>query len=194
MGDRLFHTLDPTTRAYEHDGRRYLVTDTVGFIRKLPHQLVEAFKATLEETTLADLIVHVVDASEPDEQRRDHRGGELRPRGDRRRDELSRLLVLNKVDLLDDEDRSHLAISNPGAIPVSAAEGIGLEELRDAIAEAFEETLRPLEVLVPTTTPAIASRSCTRWPAESSARTAPRASRSRRACPRRSRIGSPILR
>ena len=69
VGSRLFHTLDPTTRAYEHEGRRYLVTDTVGFIRKLPHQLVEAFKATLEETRLADLIVHVVDASEPDEQR-----------------------------------------------------------------------------------------------------------------------------
>ena len=50
VGERLFHTLDPTTRAYEHDGRHYLVTDTVGFIRKLPHQLVEAFKATLEET------------------------------------------------------------------------------------------------------------------------------------------------
>ena len=53
VGERLFHTLDPTTRAYEHEGRRYLVTDTVGFIRKLPHQLVEAFKATLEETRAA---------------------------------------------------------------------------------------------------------------------------------------------
>src|SRR6188472_2997864 len=63
--DRLFHTLDPTTRSLRHSGRRYLVTDTVGFIRKLPHQLVEAFKATLEETVLADLVVHVVDASEP---------------------------------------------------------------------------------------------------------------------------------
>ena len=62
VGERLFHTLDPTTRAYGHHGRDYLVTDTVGFIRKLPHQLVEAFKATLEETALADLIVHVVDA------------------------------------------------------------------------------------------------------------------------------------
>src|SRR5687767_6369494 len=69
VGSQLFHTLDPTTRAYEHQGRRFLVTDTVGFIRKLPHQLVEAFKATLEETRLADLIVQVVDASEPDEQR-----------------------------------------------------------------------------------------------------------------------------
>src|SRR5918993_922454 len=66
VGSRLFHTLDPTTRAYEHEGRRYLVTDTVGFIRKLPHQLVEAFKATLEETRLADLIVHVIDGSRPE--------------------------------------------------------------------------------------------------------------------------------
>src|SRR3954465_13112946 len=71
VGSRLFHTLDPTTRSFEHAGREYLVTDTVGFIRKLPHQLVEAFKATLEETTLADLILHVVDASEPEEQRRE---------------------------------------------------------------------------------------------------------------------------
>src|SRR5919112_4041332 len=70
VGERLFHTLDPTTRGYEHNGRRYLVTDTVGFIRKLPHQLVEAFKATLEETRLADLVLHVVDGSAPAEERR----------------------------------------------------------------------------------------------------------------------------
>src|ERR671930_1961186 len=69
VGERLFHPLDPMTRAYRHHGRRYLLTDTVGFIRKLPHQLVEAFKATLEETALADLILHVVDASEPERQR-----------------------------------------------------------------------------------------------------------------------------
>ena len=86
VGERLFHTLDPTTRAYEHDGRRYLVTDTVGFIRKLPHQLVEAFKATLEETRLADLIVHVVDGSEPGaDPRRGDRRRRLGARGDRRR-------------------------------------------------------------------------------------------------------------
>ena len=70
VGERLFHTLDPTTRAYEHAGRRYLVTDTVGFIRKLPHQLVEAFKATLEETRIADLLVHVVDGSDPEPARK----------------------------------------------------------------------------------------------------------------------------
>ena len=65
--DRLFETLDPTTRGFEHDGRRYLVTDTVGFIRRLPHQLVEGFAATLEETLVADLVLHVADASQPEE-------------------------------------------------------------------------------------------------------------------------------
>src|SRR5712692_1782320 len=63
VDDRLFETLDPTTRGFEHDGRRYLVTDTVGFIRRLPHQLVEGFAATLEETLVADLVLHVADAS-----------------------------------------------------------------------------------------------------------------------------------
>src|SRR6266508_3695686 len=62
--DRLFETLDPTTRAFEHEGRRYLVTDTVGFIRRLPHQLVEGFASTLEETLVADLVLHVADASQ----------------------------------------------------------------------------------------------------------------------------------
>src|SRR6185436_18919316 len=69
VGDRLFHGLDPTTRKVQLSGRDYLLTDTVGFIEKLPHQLVEAFKATLEETVLADLILHVVDASESEERR-----------------------------------------------------------------------------------------------------------------------------
>ncbi len=63
--DRLFHTLDPTTRSWRLGGRDFLLTDTVGFIRKLPHQLVSAFGATLEETRLADLLLHVVDASAP---------------------------------------------------------------------------------------------------------------------------------
>src|SRR2546423_58865 len=66
--DQLFHTLDPTTRGFEHDGRRYLVTDTVGFIRRLPHQLVEGFASTLEETLSADIVLHVVDASPDDDE------------------------------------------------------------------------------------------------------------------------------
>src|SRR5436853_2539878 len=65
--NRLFETLDPTTRHFEHEGRRYLVTDTVGFVRRLPHQLVEGFAATLEETLVADIVLHVVDASASDE-------------------------------------------------------------------------------------------------------------------------------
>ena len=65
--DRLFETLDPVTRGFEHEGRRYLVTDTVGFVRRLPHQLVEGFAATLEETLVADLILHVVDGSAPEQ-------------------------------------------------------------------------------------------------------------------------------
>src|SRR6185295_727365 len=67
VDNRLFETLDPTTRSFEHDGRRYLVTDTVGFIRRLPTQLVEGFAATLEETLVADLVLHVLDASEQDD-------------------------------------------------------------------------------------------------------------------------------
>ncbi len=149
VGERLFHTLDPTTRAYEHAGRRYLVTDTVGFIRKLPHQLVEAFKATLEETRLADLIVHVVDASEPEAERRraiaavDSALEEIGAGGS------PRLLVYNKLDLLDDEARRDLLVGRLDAVGISAETGEGLDELRDRIETAFEETLRPVELLLP---------------------------------------------
>ena len=82
--NRLFETLDPTTRAFDHEGRRYLITDTVGFIRRLPHELVEGFASTLEETLSADLVLHVLDASEPRRAaRRDARGGRVRSPRDR---------------------------------------------------------------------------------------------------------------
>jgi GTPase len=149
VGERLFHTLDPTTRAFEHDGHRYLMTDTVGFIRKLPHQLVEAFKATLEETALADLIVHVVDAAAPAAQRAksivavdfvlEEIGAGAKPR----------LLVYNKVDLLDDDAIRELLVGERDAIAISAATGAGIDELRDRIETAFAETLEPVELLVP---------------------------------------------
>jgi GTP-binding protein HflX len=149
VGERLFHTLDPTTRAYRHRGRRYLVTDTVGFIRKLPHQLVEAFKATLEETALADLIVHVVDASEPA-----HRRREAIAAVDSVLEEIGagaapRLPVFNKVDLLDAADARGLEIAEPGSVSISAAAGAGLDRLRDRIAQALEADLTPVELLVP---------------------------------------------
>ena len=113
MGERLFHTLDPTTRAYRHGGRRFLVTDTVGFIRKLPHQLVEAFKATLEETVLADLIVQVVDASEPEDARRESIAAVDSVLEEIGAGRAPRLLVFNKVDLLDPADAHELSIREP---------------------------------------------------------------------------------
>ncbi|HEY0316793.1 MAG TPA: GTPase HflX [Solirubrobacterales bacterium] len=149
VGDRLFHTLDPTTRSLELSGRDYLVTDTVGFIEKLPHQLVEAFKATLEETVLADLILHVVDASEPEARRvLDMKAVDsvLEEIG---AGEKPRLLVLNKADLLDDEERREVVLSHPDAVVLSAVEGEGLDLLRDRIEAAFEETLADVELLIP---------------------------------------------
>src|SRR6185436_9692636 len=124
--DRLFHTLDPNTRAMRLDGRPYLITDTVGFIRKLPHQLVDAFGATLEETRLADLIVHVVDASvDEDEMVEMTRAVEdvLEEIG---AGERPRLLVLNKADSIDEERREDLRFHHPDGILVSALTGEGL--------------------------------------------------------------------
>jgi GTP-binding protein HflX len=149
VGERLFHTLDPTTRAYEHDGRRYLVTDTVGFIRKLPHQLVEAFKATLEETRIADLLLHVVDGSEPEESRRESIAAVDSVLEEIGAGEQPRLLVFNKLDLLDAEQRRELLVGEREAIGVSAATGEGIDELRERIERAFEETLSEVELLLP---------------------------------------------
>jgi GTP-binding protein HflX len=146
--DRLFHTLDPTTRSLQLDGRTYLMTDTVGFIRKLPHQLVDAFSATLEETKRADLLLHVVDASAPEE--------ELEAMTKAVEDVLEelgadeeRILVLNKADQLDDDRRHELSFRHPDASLVSAVTGEGLEELRERIAREFERALRDVELLVP---------------------------------------------
>jgi GTP-binding protein HflX len=147
--DRLFHTLDPTTRTFELSGRDALLTDTVGFIEKLPHQLVEAFKATLEETVLADLILHVVDASVPEQRR----VGDMRA-VDEVLEEIGagdkpRLLVFNKTDLLGSEERREAELDHPEAVPVSAQEGEGLDELREQIERAFEQTLTEVELLIP---------------------------------------------
>jgi GTP-binding protein HflX len=147
--DRLFETLDPTTRAFEHDGRRYLVSDTVGFIRRLPHQLVEGFKATLEEMLAANLILHVADASAPegrlDEQVRAV-DGVLRDIGAH---ELPVELVLNKVDRVDELGRRRLRNRFPDALLVSALTGEGLPELRARIASLFSEWFEPVRLFVP---------------------------------------------
>jgi GTP-binding protein HflX len=149
VGERLFETVDPTTRSYRHHGRQYLLTDTVGFIEKLPHQLVEAFKATLEETVLADLILHVVDASAPAERREAEMVAVDSVLEEIGAGESARLLVFNKADLLDDDGRAELLLGRSDATLVSALDGEGIEELRERIESAFEETLREVELLVP---------------------------------------------
>src|SRR6059058_5507748 len=99
--NRLFETLDPTTRGFDFDGRRYLVTDTVGFIRRLPTQLVEGFVATLEETLVSDLVLHVIDASVADDQLDEQVAAVERVLGEIGADELPIELVLNKIDAVD---------------------------------------------------------------------------------------------
>ena len=148
VAGRLFHTLDPMTRSFEIAGRTYLVTDTVGFIRKLPHQLVEAFAATLQETIDADLLLHVVDAAAPEADRAamiaavDETLHEIRA-------EEPRLLVLNKVDLLDPDQRRELEFRHPGSVQVSAETGEGIDALKEAIEARFLATLESMELLLP---------------------------------------------
>jgi GTP-binding protein HflX len=149
VADRLFQTLDPTTRGLEINGRTYLLSDTVGFIRKLPHQLVDAFAATLEETRRAALILHVVDASASEEEIvamtravedvLEEIGAGERPR----------VLVLNKADLLDELGRTRAVNGHRDALLVSAATGVGLEALRARIEAMFVSSLEPVELLLP---------------------------------------------
>jgi GTP-binding protein HflX len=146
---RLFETLDPTTRAFEEDGRRYLITDTVGFIRRLPHELVEGFAATLEETLEADLILHVVDGSMPDEELDETISAVNDVLGEIGADELPVELVLNKVDAVDPLGRRRLANRFPGALQIAAKSGEGLDELRRRIAELFAERFELVRMLVP---------------------------------------------
>jgi GTP-binding protein HflX len=149
VADRLFQTLDPTTRALEIGGRSYLLSDTVGFIRKLPHQLVDAFAATLEETRRAALIVHVVDASANE----DDLAAMTRAVEDVLEEigagERPRLLVLNKADLLDEHERTRAVNGHRDALLVSAETGEGLEELRERIDQEFQRGRDAVELLLP---------------------------------------------
>ncbi len=149
VGDRLFHTLDPTTRVLRAGGREYLLTDTVGFIRKLPHQLVEAFGATLEETRLADLILHVVDASVPEDELVRMTGAVDEVLHEIDAEEAPRVLVLAKVDKVGAERRVELQNRHPGAVLVSALTGEGIGDLTERIEEEFANTLAEVELLIP---------------------------------------------
>jgi GTP-binding protein HflX len=147
--DRLFHTLDPTTRTLKLGGRAHLLTDTVGFISKLPHQLVDAFATTLEETRRAELLVHVLDASAPEAKQEIMKRSVEQTLEEIGAGERPRVLVLNKMDLLDPEQREELRFRHPDAVLVSGAAGEGLERLRARLEHELAHTLRPLELLVP---------------------------------------------
>jgi GTP-binding protein HflX len=149
VDDRLFETLDPTTRGFEVEGRRYLVTDTVGFIRRLPHQLVEGFAATLEETLVADLVLHVADASVGDDELEEMLAAVDSVLGEIGAGELPLELVLNKVDAIDSLRRRRLSNRFPGALQVSARTGEGLDELRERVAERFGERFEQVRLLIP---------------------------------------------
>jgi GTPase len=149
VDDRLFETLDPTTRAFTEDGRRYLVTDTVGFIRRLPHQLVEGFAATLEETLSADLVLHVADASAPDARLDEMIAAVESVLGEIGAGSLPLELVLNKIDAVDSLGRRRLTNRYPHAVQISALSGEGLPELKQRIADRFSDRLRSVRLLVP---------------------------------------------
>ena len=146
--DKLFATLDSTTRKLVlPEGREATLTDTVGFIQKLPTTLVEAFKSTLDEIRGADLVLHVVDASSPeyDKQMRSVEDTleQIGAHG------IARILVFNKIDLVDASARLALASRFPGAVLVSAEMGEGVDELIDAIARAATASETLMEVVVP---------------------------------------------
>ena len=144
--DRLFATLDPTSRRVRlPGGLNAIVTDTVGFIHKLPHQLVDAFRATLEEVSRADLLLEVVDAS-------DHHALEHRATVQAVLDELSaaekpRIIAANKIDAAEMHPRE----IDPAALGVSAATGLGLGPLRSAIEESLQRQGTPVDLRLPYT-------------------------------------------
>jgi GTP-binding protein HflX len=146
--DRLFSTLDPTTRRLHlPGGETILCSDTVGFVRRLPHQLVEAFRSTLEEVAEADLLVHVVDGSAPDADRQvDAVRDVLRAIG---AGDVPELLVVNKTDIAGPGQVDALLGAHTDAISVSAATGEGVEKLVDLVAQRLRSLARIVELLVP---------------------------------------------
>ncbi len=159
--DALFATLDPTTRrATTPDGRGYTLTDTVGFVRHLPHQLVEAFRSTLEEVGDSDLLVHVVDSTDsiPEEQVNAVRAVLAEITEDRDEPMPRELLVINKVDAADRLTVARLHNIMPEAVFVSAATGEGIDELVDRIAEMLPRTEVEIDAMLPWTEGALVGR------------------------------------
>jgi GTP-binding protein HflX len=145
--DRLFATLDATTRRLQlPGGEPVLLTDTVGFVRKLPHQLVEAFKSTLAVVGEADLLVHVVDASAPEPDMQIDAVREVLDEIDAR--DVPELLVFNKSDISADTAR-RLAERHPGSLAISAATGAGIDELLQTIGDRLRALTAVVELVVP---------------------------------------------
>ena len=146
--DALFATLDPTTpRSETDDGRVFTLTDTVGFVRHLPHDLVEAFRSTLEESAQADLLLHVVDASDADPE------GQIKAvrtvLSDIGAGALPELLVLNKADAADAATIMALRANHPDSVVVSARTGRGVDALRDALEEWLPQPEVQITAMVP---------------------------------------------
>jgi GTP-binding protein HflX len=155
--DALFATLDPTTRrSRTDDGRVYTLTDTVGFVRHLPHQLVESFRSTLEEIADADLVLHVIDGSDsaPEDQVTAVR--EVLAEIDAA--QVPELLVVNKIDDADDVGLGRLRHLMPGAVFVSARTGQGIDQLRRAIADRLPDPTMTIDVVVPFTEGSLVAR------------------------------------
>jgi GTP-binding protein HflX len=147
--DKLFATLDTTTRRVElPTGQGLLLTDTVGFVRNLPHRLVEAFKATLEEAVLSDFLVHVLDASHP--QVYDFCATTIKVLEDLGADSKKMITVLNKVDCLADESTLHaLRLHFPDSVFISALTGRGLDELLHRMADMLSDRVAKVEIALP---------------------------------------------
>jgi len=146
--DALFATLDPTTRrTAAEDGRVFTLSDTVGFVRHLPHHIVEAFRSTLEEVAFADLVVHVVDGAHPDPEGQVVAVREVL--GEVGADRIPELLVVNKMDAADEETILRLKRAWPDAVFVSARSGLGIDALHAAIAQRLPRPAVDLRVLLP---------------------------------------------
>jgi GTP-binding protein HflX len=144
----LFATLDPTVRRTEtSDGREYTLSDTVGFVRNLPHQLVEAFRSTIEEISLSDLVVHVVDASHPDPASQIQTVRDVLTEVEAT--DIQELVVFNKSDLIDDNEKLALRGMEPGCLLVSATTGEGVAELLERIESLLPKPELFVKVLVP---------------------------------------------
>jgi GTP-binding protein HflX len=146
--DRLFATLDSTIRRVEMDGGTpLLISDTVGFVRNLPHQLIEAFRSTLEEVNQADLLLHIIDAADPDPDRQIAAvHSVLREIGAA---DIPELLVINKTDIADPVALHRLQALHPGAVATSALTGSGIEDLAAAITARLADTTDDIELVVP---------------------------------------------